>query len=64
MHHGSGFKPGAFERCEDEMGFGIYDACHTSTGTWSELPWMITPSFLASLSQVRPEKLVEKAKIE
>ena len=25
-HCGSGFKPGAFEICEDEMGFGIYDA--------------------------------------
>ena len=37
------------------------DLCHASTGTWSELPLlMTTPSFVVGLSQVRPERLVEK----
>ena len=37
--------------------------CHASTGAWSELSFqMITLSFVAGLSQVRPERLIETSR--
>ena len=33
--------------------------CHVLTGTWSELSQMTTPSFIASLLQVRLDGLIE-----
>ena len=60
-----GFEASSTRECTwvlKENALGKDRDCHMSTGTWSELSLMITPSFVAGLSQVRPDRLIERSR--